>query len=98
MLVFDMFFGDNDIMYYGEGIYFGYCYYDYCKIEFLFFFGVGFFYIIFEYLNICLSDIIFVVNGKIIVQVDVCNIGLRDGKEVVQFYVMQVQFWVVCFL
>lgn len=88
---FDTFPGDNDITYYGEGIYLGYRYYDHRKIEPLFPFGAGLSYTTFEYSNIRLSDTTLAANGKITVQVDVRNTGSRDGKEVVQFYVTQAQ-------
>ncbi|KAK7427268.1 hypothetical protein QQZ08_006204 [Neonectria magnoliae] len=91
---FDNYPGDNDIVYYGEGIYAGYRFYDHRKIEPLFPFGYGLSYTDFEYSNIRLSSNVLACDGsgtdQIEVQVDVKNTGEREGKEVVQFYVSQV--------
>ncbi|KPM35415.1 Beta-glucosidase B [Neonectria ditissima] len=91
---FDNYPGDNDIVYYGEGIYSGYRFYDHRKIEPLFPFGHGLSYTEFEYSNIRLSSDVLACDGlgadQIEVQVDVKNIGDRVGKEIVQFYVSQV--------
>ena len=91
---YDNYPGENDVVWYGEGIYSGYRYYDHRKIEPLFNFGAGLSYTTFEYSNICLSSAVLACDGKgndeIEVQVNVTNTGAWDGKEVVQFYVSQV--------
>ncbi|EKV12238.1 Beta-glucosidase B [Penicillium digitatum] len=87
---FDNYPGDNDVVHYGEGIYAGYRFYDHRKIEPLFPFGLGLSYTTFEYGNIRLNSDKISGDGQIEVQVDVTNTGLREGKEVVQFYVSQV--------
>ncbi|KAM0420805.1 hypothetical protein ACHAPT_011466 [Fusarium lateritium] len=81
--------GENDVVHYGEGIYAGYRYYDQRRIEPLFPFGAGLSYTTFKYDNIRLSADVLPSNGEIQVQVDVTNTGDRDGKEIVQFYVSQ---------
>ncbi|KAJ3548937.1 hypothetical protein NM208_g763 [Fusarium decemcellulare] len=81
--------GENDIVHYGEGIYAGYRYYDLRKIDPLFPFGAGLSYTTFEYNNIRLSADVLPSDGEIEVTVDVTNTGHRDGKEIVQFYVSQ---------
>ncbi|KAJ4185326.1 hypothetical protein NW767_012972 [Fusarium falciforme] len=82
--------GENDIVHYGEGIYAGYRFYDLRKIDPLFPFGAGLSYTTFRYSNIRLSGDVLPANGDIEVAVDVTNTGDRDGKEIVQFYVNQV--------
>ncbi|RSL79721.1 hypothetical protein BHE90_001323 [Fusarium euwallaceae] len=82
--------GENDIVHYGEGIYSGYRFYDLRKIDPLFPFGAGLSYTTFKYSNIQLSGDVLPSNGEIEVTVDVTNTGDRDGKEIVQFYVNQV--------
>ncbi|KAM0279982.1 hypothetical protein ACHAQH_004311 [Verticillium albo-atrum] len=86
---FDSFPGENDVTYYGEGIYLGYRYYDHRKIEPLFPFGAGLSYTTFEYSDINLSGEILEGNSSIEVEVNMKNAGRRDGKEVVQFYMTQ---------
>ncbi|KAH8593622.1 glycoside hydrolase superfamily [Bisporella sp. PMI_857] len=91
---YDNYPGEHDVVYYGEGIYAGYRFYDHRKIEPLFPFGAGLSYTQFEYSNIRLDATVLAGDGKgrdtIEVQVDVTNVGSVDGKEVVQFYVTQV--------
>lgn len=82
--------GENDIVHYGEGIYAGYRFYDLRKIDPLFPFGAGLSYTTFRYSNIRLSGDVLPSNGEIEATVDVTNTGDRDGKEIVQFYVSQV--------
>ncbi|KAJ4162057.1 Beta-glucosidase B [Fusarium oxysporum] len=87
---YDNYPGENDVVYYGEGIYAGYRFYDYRKIEPLFPFGAGLSYTTFEYSNMRISGNEFHEEAGIEVEVDVTNIGPRDGKEIVQFYVGQI--------
>lgn len=91
---YDNFPGENDQVYYGEGIFAGYRHYDHHKIEPLFPFGAGLSYSAFEYSNIRLSSSLLTFSrenlGSIEVSVDVKNIGTRPGKEIVQFYVSQI--------
>ncbi|KAF5558868.1 beta-glucosidase B [Fusarium phyllophilum] len=87
---YDNYPGENDVVYYGEGIYAGYRFYDHRKIEPLFPFGAGLSYTTFEYSNMHISTSEFHEEVGIEVEVDVTNTGSRDGKEVVQFYVGQI--------
>ncbi|KAJ4256058.1 hypothetical protein NW762_009132 [Fusarium torreyae] len=87
---YDNYPGENDVVYYGEGIYAGYRFYDHRKIDPLFPFGAGLSYTTFEYSNIRLSANEFSVDQELEVRVDITNTGSRDGKEIVQFYVGQV--------
>ncbi|KAF3910506.1 Beta-glucosidase [Dactylellina cionopaga] len=80
--------GENDQVFYGEGIWLGYRHYDKADIEPLFPFGFGLSYTNFEYSNVRASSLIF--HTEIIVSVDVTNTGYRFGKESVQFYVSQI--------
>ncbi|EWY81646.1 hypothetical protein FOYG_15871 [Fusarium oxysporum NRRL 32931] len=87
---YDSYPGENDVVYYGEGIYAGYRFYDHRKIEPLFPFGAGLSYTTFEYSNMRISGNEFHEEAGIEIEVDVTNIGPRDGKEIVQFYVGQI--------
>ncbi|KAM0227093.1 hypothetical protein ACHAPO_011824 [Fusarium lateritium] len=87
---YDNFPGENDVVHYGEGIYAGYRFYNHRKIEPLFPFGAGLSYTTFKYSSIRLSMDDFHIDQGIEVQVDITNTGSRDGKEIVQFYVGQV--------
>lgn len=75
--------GENGQVFYGEGIFVGYRYYDIKKVEPLFPFGHGLSYTTFEYSNLKADA------EK--VTVDVKNTGKRAGKEVVQLYIRDVQ-------
>ncbi|QGI71072.1 hypothetical protein CEK26_003409 [Fusarium fujikuroi] len=87
---YDNYPGENDVVYYGEGIYAGYRFYDHRKIEPLFPFGAGLSYTTFEYGNMRISSHEYHEEVGIEVEVDVTNTGSRDGKEIVQFYVGQI--------
>lgn len=79
--------GDNDRVYYGEGNYVGYKYYEKKKMEVLFPFGYGLSYSDFEYINICIDKKILKENEKMSIEVEVKNSSDVDGKEVIQVYV-----------
>ncbi len=77
-------------VHYGEGIFVGYRYYDYKKIEPLFPFGHGLSYTTFEYSDLQVPGT--AAKGQpVTVQVTVKNTGERAGKEVVQVYVRDVE-------
>ncbi len=80
-------FGCGDNVYYNEGLYVGYRWYDKRKLPVLFPFGYGLSYTKFEYSNIKLSADEINADGELTVSVTVKNIGSRAGKEVVQLYV-----------
>lgn len=79
--------GEFGKVYYGEGIYVGYRYYDAKKVEPLFPFGHGLSYTAFKYNNLKVNPPEAKINDKISVSIDVKNTGRRQGKEVVQLYV-----------
>jgi len=73
-------------VFYGEGIFVGYRYYDYKLVEPLFPFGFGLSYTKFKYSNlVCPSEV--KAGEAVKVSVQVKNIGTRVGKEIVQLYV-----------
>lgn len=79
--------GENGKVYYGEGLFVGYRYYDKKDITPLFPFGYGLSYTTFEYRNLVLDA-----SGDWIrISVDVQNTGSRAGKETVQVYVHDVK-------
>ncbi len=79
--------GENGRVYYGEGLFVGYRYYDKKDIAPLFPFGYGLAYTTFEYRNLKVDAI----DDVIRVSVDVQNTGRRSGKETVQVYVHDVK-------
>lgn len=74
-------------VYYTEGIFVGYRWFEHENIEPLFAFGHGLSYTTFEYSNAKISSSTLKQNGKLTVSVDVTNTGSRAGAEVVQLYV-----------
>lgn len=84
--------GYNEKVYYGEGIYVGYRWYDTRHIEPLFPFGFGLSYTTFEFRDLRLSSDTFNIdkNDKLTATVRITNTGKVFGKEVVQFYVKDV--------
>ena len=82
--------GENGHVYYGEGLFVGYRYYDKKRIAPRFPFGYGLSYTTFEYGNLRLNKPEYALGETIEVSVDVTNTGARAGKEVVQLYVRDV--------
>lgn len=78
--------GENGQVFYGEGIFVGYRYYDKKEIEPLFPFGHGLSYTDFAYDNLQISN----QGNQIEVQLDVTNSGQRPGQDVVQLYLHDV--------
>ncbi|MFX0137086.1 MAG: glycoside hydrolase family 3 C-terminal domain-containing protein, partial [Candidatus Hodarchaeota archaeon] len=74
-------------IYFDEGIYIGYRYFDEYQIEPLIPFGFGLSYTNFELSNIQLDKTNLQGSGSFTVSVDVKNIGDRSGAEIVQIYV-----------
>lgn len=74
---------------YEEGIYVGYRYYEKKQMPVCFPFGCGISYTEFVYSNLQVEKDDFVDTEKVIVSVDVENIGKRSGKEIVQLYVSE---------
>lgn len=83
--------GENGKVYYGEGLFVGYRYYDKKDIAPLFPFGYGLSYTTFEYRNLRLSTSELAPGETLGVSVDVQNTGQRAGQEIVQVYVRDVQ-------
>ncbi len=83
--------GENGKVYYGEGLFVGYRYYDKKRIAPLFPFGFGLSYTTFSYSSLRLSAQEIKPDDTLQVSVDVTNTGLRAGKEVVQLYVRDEQ-------
>lgn len=83
--------GENGKVYYGEGIFVGYRYYDKKLIEPLFPFGHGLSYTTFAYDKLSLSEDEIGPGDVLHVQVEVTNTGTRTGQEVIQLYLRDVQ-------
>lgn len=83
--------GRDREVWYGEGLFVGYRYYDYRDIEPRFPFGFGLSYTDFEITGLKLSDrkLDIEKDGYIEAEVTVKNTGEREGKEVVQLYIGQ---------
>lgn len=75
---------------YSEGLNVGYRGFDNYGIEPLFPFGYGLSYTKFEWSKPELSRSV-LKNGKLVVSVDVKNVGDRDGSEVIQLYIHDVE-------
>lgn len=70
---------------YHEGIFVGYRYYDTRKMAVAYPFGHGLSYTQFSYRNLVVEED--VTKKRLVVKVDVKNIGSRAGKEVIQLYI-----------
>lgn len=77
-------------VYYGEGLFVGYRYYEKKKIAPLFPFGFGLSYTTFSYSSLSLSAQGIGPEDTLQVSVDITNTGRYAGKEVVQLYVRDV--------
>jgi beta-glucosidase len=77
--------GERNV-YYGEGIFVGYRYYDYKGVVPMFPFGFGLSYTTFAYSDLKVPDVV-KAGDAVEVAVTVKNTGERAGKEVVQLYV-----------
>jgi beta-glucosidase len=83
--------GENGKVYYGEGLFVGYRYYDTKKIAPLFPFGFGLSYTTFAYSSLSLSAQEIGPDDILQVSVDITNTGQRAGKEIVQVYIRDQQ-------
>ena len=83
--------GSKETVYYGEGIYVGYRYYDTKEIKTQYPFGYWLSYTTFKYSNLKLSanTLNTEKNDKIKISVDITNTGKVKGKEVAQLYITQ---------
>lgn len=83
--------GWNKEVWYAEGIFVGYRYYDYRNVEPLYPFGFGLSYTSFNLTEAALSGDTLNIdeNGAVTVTVTIKNTGAMEGKEVVQLYIGQ---------
>ncbi len=79
--------GYRDQVNYAEGVFVGYRYYDYKKMDVRFPFGHGLSYTTYKYANLKVSKRKIKDTDTLEVSVDVTNIGRMSGKETVQLYV-----------
>ncbi|CAK7220638.1 hypothetical protein SBRCBS47491_004256 [Sporothrix bragantina] len=87
-------FGKADYeLLYGEGVFIGHRYYEKTLRDPLFYFGYGLSYTTFTYKNLQLPATVAPTDGdvRLEVMVDVHNTGDRDGHEIVQVYVSDLQ-------
>jgi beta-glucosidase len=87
---FDMDYPVYDINY-DEGVFTGYRWYEYKNVEPLYAFGHGLSYSTFEYNNLKTNTDRYSKNDIVLVKVDVTNTSQRDGKEIVQLYIKDVE-------
>jgi beta-glucosidase len=83
--------GENGEVFYGEGLFVGYRYYDAKKLEPLFPFGHGLSYTTFEYSDLKLNKERFTEENGLDVSLNVRNSGKRTGQEIIQLYVHDVR-------
>jgi len=81
----------NDKVFYDEGIFVGYRHFDTKNIEPLFPFGHGLSYTTFTYENLTIDQEKIRGDDVLKVSVDITNTGKKNGKEVVQLYIQDVQ-------
>lgn len=79
--------GDGKKAVYGEGVFVGYRYYDTKKIPVRWAFGHGLSYTEFRYSNLRIGNGTLKDGETLTVSADITNIGVREGKEVVQMYI-----------
>lgn len=82
--------GENDEVFYGEGNFVGYKYYDKKKIKPLFPFGYGMSYSKFRYENCNLDKTVLRKGEKVGVEITVKNESEIAGKEIIQVYLKPV--------
>ncbi len=78
-------------VYYKEGVYVGYRYYDAKEMEVAYPFGFGLSYTTFEYSDLQLSKNEILDTEELVVKVKIKNTGNCFGKEVVQLYVRDIE-------
>ncbi|MBE5960755.1 MAG: glycosyl hydrolase [Lachnospiraceae bacterium] len=80
-------FGDEESVFYKEGIFTGYRYYDTYQVEPLFAFGHGLSYTTFELGQVWINKEEKAEDVTVEISLVIRNSGKRDGKEVIQIYV-----------
>lgn len=88
---FKNFPGENKEVWYGEGMYVGYRWYDARQIPVAYPFGYGLSYTTFELSDLKVLDAINVDKEEVEIQVKVRNTGNLAGSEVIQVYVHDVE-------
>jgi len=83
--------GVNGTVRYVEGLFVGYRWYDSKQIEPLFPFGFGLSYTRYSYENLKVSEVPGTDGPHVAVEFELANTGSREGAEVAQIYVEQVQ-------
>ncbi|MGB5911679.1 MAG: glycoside hydrolase family 3 C-terminal domain-containing protein [Promethearchaeia archaeon] len=81
----------NDKVYYEEGIFVGYRYFDNYNIEPLFPFGYGLSYTEFNYENLKIDKFKFTKGERINISIDIINSGGYYGAEIVQLYIQDIE-------
>ncbi len=76
---------------YKEGIFTGYRWYESRNIEPLYYFGYGLSYTKFDYVDINISSKTIKKEGTVTVECTIKNAGSREGKEILQLYIRQLQ-------
>ena len=84
-------FPGRENVYYDEGIFVGYRHYDTRGIEPLFPFGHGLSYTTFKYENLKIDKDSMKADETLKVSIDITNSGEREGAEIVQLYVQDVE-------
>lgn len=84
-------FPGNEKVYYDEGIFVGYRHFDEKNLEPLFPFGFGLSYTTFKYENLKINKKKVEGNEKFMVSVEITNIGQRNGAEIIQLYIQDVE-------
>jgi len=84
-------FPGNEKVFYEEGIFVGYRHFDKENIEPLFPFGHGLSYTSFNYENLQIDNKKVSENDKIAISCEITNSGEREGAEVVQLYVHDIE-------
>ena len=83
--------GENGRVYYGEGVFVGYRYYEKKEIEPLFPFGYGLSYTTFTYDDLVLDTTEYAADETIQARATITNSGSRAGQEIVQLYLHDVE-------
>lgn len=80
----------NEEVYYEEGIFVGYRFFDKEETEPLFPFGFGLSYTNFSYDNLELNKSGFSGNEKLTISLEIKNVGNRPGTEIIQLYIQEI--------
>ncbi|MCP4755856.1 MAG: glycosyl hydrolase [Proteobacteria bacterium] len=87
--------GENGRLVYGENLFIGYRYYDKKEMDVQFPFGFGLSYTTFEYSDLVVEKEELTDKDTLQVSCKVTNTGKRDGKEIVQLYLRDVESFLI---